>query len=493
MLAPIRTALLALALASPAAAQIIVNTGDDLVAVVAAAPDGSVIEIQSDAVFVGTLGWFGKDLTIQAGAGFTPTVKGDPSSYALHFTTNGSSGLTTLATFQGLTLLGGDTGSPSPYSAKLSAKADHSSWWSFIDCTMVDQFSVDSRESSSTRLDFLSSQCQDYLGCTARGDSACELNVFDSTLKAVVSSARDTSTLYTEVQRSRLRGWLAKSYNTAVSKHLFESSVFKAENGADTITAFVNDQSVMIRRLVNCTVSDFGLGLWGAGTLSAENMLFVDNNFDLGGDVDISQISNSLLEGGQFDGQNGNFMATPCLDANFALSSGSPGIDAGNSLASGLGVIDYGGDPRVQDGDADSLPQVNVGAVETVGNHPASATVANGNGVNQLLFSALTPPILGNVFKTKVGLVGSTRPFTFVGYDAPAAVPFTVPGYQGEFLLALTGALFIDSTPVAPGAHHLPLPFDCALIGASYRCQGVRLELSGPVLANALDLVFGLL
>lgn len=56
----------------------IVGDGGNLVAAVAAAPNGSTIEIQSNQTFVGSLRWGGKFLTIQAGAGFQPTVKGSP-------------------------------------------------------------------------------------------------------------------------------------------------------------------------------------------------------------------------------------------------------------------------------------------------------------------------------------------------------------------------------------------------------------------------------
>jgi hypothetical protein len=56
----------------------IVGDGGNLVAAVAAAPNGSIIEIQSNQTFVGSLRWGGKFLTIQAGSGFQPTVKGSP-------------------------------------------------------------------------------------------------------------------------------------------------------------------------------------------------------------------------------------------------------------------------------------------------------------------------------------------------------------------------------------------------------------------------------
>ena len=52
----------------------IVGDGGDLEAVVAAARDGDVIEIRSNQSF-GTLSWTDKHLTVQAGAGFTPTVR----------------------------------------------------------------------------------------------------------------------------------------------------------------------------------------------------------------------------------------------------------------------------------------------------------------------------------------------------------------------------------------------------------------------------------
>jgi hypothetical protein len=66
-----------------ASAQIIVNTGDDIVAICNAAPSGSVIQIQSDAVFVGQHTWSAKELTIEAAPGFSPTLRG-PVDNNLH-------------------------------------------------------------------------------------------------------------------------------------------------------------------------------------------------------------------------------------------------------------------------------------------------------------------------------------------------------------------------------------------------------------------------
>ena len=72
-------ALVLAALAPGAVAQTIVQTGDDLTAVVAAASSGDVIEIHSDAVFPVALdlGAGGpKDLELRAGSGFSPVLEG---------------------------------------------------------------------------------------------------------------------------------------------------------------------------------------------------------------------------------------------------------------------------------------------------------------------------------------------------------------------------------------------------------------------------------
>jgi hypothetical protein len=52
----------------------ILHDGDSLLAAVAAAANGDVIEIHSDQFFGGTLGWSNKYLTIRAGAGYSPSI-----------------------------------------------------------------------------------------------------------------------------------------------------------------------------------------------------------------------------------------------------------------------------------------------------------------------------------------------------------------------------------------------------------------------------------
>ena len=69
---------------SPVAlAQTIVLPGDDLQTIVDDAPDGEVIEIRSNEVFIGELSWSAKSLTLVAGSGFTPTIRGEEGDPAL--------------------------------------------------------------------------------------------------------------------------------------------------------------------------------------------------------------------------------------------------------------------------------------------------------------------------------------------------------------------------------------------------------------------------
>jgi hypothetical protein len=95
-----------------------------LVAAVAGAPNGSTIEIQSNQTFVGSLQWGGKFLTIQAGAGFQPTVKGNPYDPSTPFNPLGQpavfgvvGSLGTGGLLRGLRLQYGDNAPvlPSPY------------------------------------------------------------------------------------------------------------------------------------------------------------------------------------------------------------------------------------------------------------------------------------------------------------------------------------------------------------------------------------------
>ena len=89
------------------------------------------------------------------------------------------------------------------------------------------------------------------------------------------------------------------------------------------------------------------------------------NGADVGPDVRAGEIASSLISDGTFDGLNGNFAATPLVDASLALLPGSPGIDAGNDRAAGLGPLDVFGRPRIQDGDGNGQARVDVGAAET--------------------------------------------------------------------------------------------------------------------------------
>lgn len=106
-------------LATRGRADIIVGPNDDLVAIVAAAADGETLILESNGTYVGTLTWFERSLTLRAGDGFTPTVRGSDDGPALIF--SASSTAPTVGRFVGIDFEAGTETGPTAVEVSLLA------------------------------------------------------------------------------------------------------------------------------------------------------------------------------------------------------------------------------------------------------------------------------------------------------------------------------------------------------------------------------------
>ncbi|MEW6072794.1 MAG: PKD domain-containing protein [Planctomycetota bacterium] len=126
----------------------------------------------------------------------------------------------------------------------------------------------------------------------------------------------------------------------------------------------------------------------------------------------------------------------------------------------------------------------------------ASTVARNGTGVNPLVFSSLTDPVLGATWMAAIDAAGHPAAgLTMVAmYDAPLDPLLTA---FGEILVAFPplGAFLYASLAFSGGGtatHAIPVPADLALLGFVAYTQGVILGGAGPELTNAVDLTLGL-
>ncbi len=124
-------------------------------------------------------------------------------------------------------------------------------------------------------------------------------------------------------------------------------------------------------KVKNCTFynnSGYALDAYEK-TYTVENCIFWDNENEISSDS-ISSVTFSNVKGG-FPGL-GNIGEKPEDDPMFVdpengdlhLQTDSPCIDVGNNLALPLSITDIDGDPRIIDGDGNSIPIVDMGADE---------------------------------------------------------------------------------------------------------------------------------
>ena len=506
---PIRAALVLPFLASPAICQTILGDGADLQVAIDAAASGDVIELWSDGDFAFSV-IDSKSLTIRAGEGFAPEIT---SGYSLRT----QPGNTDVFVFEGLDFT--STSNPDLFffgSLEVGARADvqyrdcsllRLDWFdlgetdfdvTLEDCTLGSIIAGGSFPGASTGRGLQTLElfrCTQETGVAQPGVGVNQLYVFDQVLvedcrfDGFVGFDPLGDEMTATIRRSRVTDQVFVREGATV---LCESVLIDLPSNSLSLPpcGFDGDGDAT---LVNCTISGFDEGLSLSPTSTAENMLLIENVVDLAAGVTSSQISNSYLSGGTFDGINGNFTGTLAFGCGEALIGSTLGVDAGNSSAVGLGPLDLFGNPRIQDGDGDGIAQVNVGAIESIETFGASATVVNGNGINPLVLSALTAPVIGTGLELAIDTIPQTAA-TVIVLDAPAPVPFPNPVGSGEVLVALSPAQ-IGQFLVPGGLHSLPIPPVTSLLGNQLTVQALRVDLIGPTLQipalNALELDFG--
>lgn len=502
---------------SRVSAQTVVTTGDSLVAAVAAAADGDVILIQSSATFVGTLSWTGKRLTLRAGIGYQPTLRGSPDLPAVRLAPSpgpGSSG-----TFEGLRL---EAGISAPGSIEAPAVHQfgtapaapyHSATTEFEDCLILGDVESDCTGSSVSWLVLRETRvagavevsgtgsAYTYLSCTEGSDvdTLVLANNGQATNLSFVRDVRIREALRIAplssgehglfMERSALGGpvTIQGGASTAISVSM-ESCLLKGDGSGTALFARSFDDL----EADNLTITGFAVGLDAELPASFANLLIFGVQDCLAPVVLPAQIRRSVIEDGTYQGLLGNLGGKPWVDANFALLAGSKGVDHGDNAAINLGNQDLLGAERYQDNDGDGVVRINCGAIEGLGAcATAGVTPYNGSGSNPDWTSALTKPKLGQVFVASVAY-GPQTAATLLALGAPSQVPLALAGVEGEILLDL--ALF-PTLDFALGTHVIPVPGSFQYCGFELVAQGLRIDLQeGLPLArcgNGLELVLG--
>ncbi|MEM7203940.1 MAG: hypothetical protein AAF628_27010 [Planctomycetota bacterium] len=121
----------------------------------------------------------------------------------------------------------------------------------------------------------------------------------------------------------------------------------------------------------------------------------------------------------------------------------------------------------------------------------ARTTARNGSGINPLTLTAVSPPVLGGVWRTALDC-SAHGAGDAVWLVSPGAATGPVFSF-GEVLVALPSALVLAQVPTAGGSTTLPapLPTNPALCGLALSLQGLCTGAPGPQLSNALDAVLG--
>lgn len=509
-------------IAAPAAAQVVVLDGDDLPAVVAAAPDGETIVINSDATFVGTLSWEDKALTIRGGFGFAPTIKGDVNQNAIDVAPGMDVTLRDLTIDKGdivennftwaAKFTDGISTAPARFEAKNCALGggvqstfgpeDQIRTVKITDSSVAGSISIRAYRGQQVFVDLLRSTVDGDLDFNA-GDSqggttpsTLDATVQDSSIEfgCEIGSPSSGGGCDVVIRRSTL-GYGVEAYGAAEPSTLFLESCLLVGPGpgatSSTRTGLTTSTDVTAR-CINVTVTGFDVGLETNVGTTLDNLAIFGNADDLHPVLLPIQISNSLIEDGTFEGLLGNFAGTPLVDEDYRLIQGSIGIDAGDPTVAGLGTIDLEGQPRIQDGNGDGVARVNVGALETVPTcTQAAVELLAGSGVNPQVLTASGLPVLGSDFQVEIATeVTTIATVLAVGLESPFLSPF--PGIEGELLLA---AAPFPLLYVAAGSHPLPIPADTNLCGVQLAVQGVRADLLGAGTAlsftNGLRLTLG--
>ena len=147
------------------------------------------------------------------------------------------------------------------------------------------------------------------------------------------------------------------------------------------------------------------------------------------------------------------------------------------------------------DCDGSSASETKVDFVTVFDDVAASATVANGSGVNPLVLTSVVDPVVGTTWMGQVdgGSVGAAGLVFFVGYLAPLE-----PGIRtgiGELLVDPTSAFVVQDFGFLLGGIatiDLPIPNDPAFVGFTYAGQALLTNVGGgQLLTNRLDFSLG--
>jgi hypothetical protein len=370
-----------------AASTIILGDGGDLVAEVAAAQHGDVIELRSNGPFVvGNLSWEDKYLTIQAGAGFQPVIQGGIGGIDGNSQTGG--------TFRGLTITG---------NSGIGSTGTTFTTYRFEDSTLQGDITIGGTGRFQADIVALDSEFQGGLILAGTGgfnlDAMFERNVFSSHLLMSTTgneTVHDIDFVANDflIRPQTQAGGNLSHRNLTFSRNRLRNGIdiaFGSFNNLDVrlrdnmlgSTTDPNDiplPGILLRSLdsgisanlrgdfVNNTVVGFDVGIErrfdavGLLNLNFTNML-LENRDDLL-NVPANDVSYSLISDGTYDGQNNNFSGTPMLGFDGRLLAGSMGIDRGNNGPAS--TIDILGRPRIVDGNGDGVPVVDVGAHEFV-------------------------------------------------------------------------------------------------------------------------------
>lgn len=492
--------------AASAHADIVLGPGDDLVAAVAAAADGETLVLESNGVYVGTIGWTNRSLTLRAGTGFAPTIRGSDDGPALVFTANSTA--PTVARFVGIDLEAGTVTSlpTAPYSLMTIGTGSGAvvAQLEFEDCRLLDgvvlggtgefhsQVTVQSCAVGAAILSGTGDAVGELIATNSTftsvrafgtGDFRSEVGLVGCSVDGAVELSPSLSaTVDFEARRTRFRSGIdADASVPGQTKALLVSCLFQSPSTASGVTAIASSAPANVRG-INLTITRCSLALDTEAPSRFSNLLIYQNAATVGAGVLPADVDNSMfgtLPAG-FDAM-GNFQGIPSWDNQFALLPGSPGIDAGDSSVAQLGALDLDGSLRITDGNQSGTAEVNVGAVEHYGNcPPAAATLLNGSGINPLACEVLSLPQLGGVFRATVAPTANTIA-TLLAYDAQSLLPLVIPGIEGEILVALSVNVILD---LQNGNHQFAIPNLPSLVGLNLAGQGFRILLNGPVLGT---------
>lgn len=133
-------------------------------------------------------------------------------------------------------------------------------------------------------------------------------------------------------------------------------------------------------------------------------------------------------------------------------------------------------------------PSGGTGVIYRIDPQPTAACAfTNGSGVNASDYECVTRPALGTTWTTTFGQTANTL-LTAMALTSAPSTPVLLPALGGELLLAATPDLAILTSS---GDAHVSIPNALALSGEVFHSQGLRLETTGFVLLNGIDLILG--